>query len=124
MTTRAPALWLAFAITFISVTSLSAQEVWRGEVKQNNGASNYTVIMELSDNGGQTNYPELKCGGSLTLAGQSGAYSFYIETITTKGSTCIDGSVTVVRSSETIAWGWVGVFEGQTFVAWSNLSRQ
>lgn len=116
--------WLATAIVLIFATPLQAQEVWRGEVRQNSGDSNYTVIMELSDNGGQTNYPELKCGGSLTPVGQSGAYTFYIETITTRDSTCIDGSITVVKSSDTIAWGWVGVYQGQTFVAWSNLSRQ
>jgi hypothetical protein len=113
---------LAFVLA--SATPLHAQELWKGTVKQNSGSSNYTVIMKLSDNGGETEYPELKCGGVLTRVGQSGPYSFYTEKITTKGTGCIVGTITLVRSDGAMAWGWVGAYKGQTFVGWSSLTRQ
>src|SRR5262249_39965491 len=106
MTRNAHGLWLAIAMTLALATPLRAQEVWKGAVKQNSGASHYTVVMKLSDKGGETEYPELKCGGVLTRVGQSGDYAFYLEKITTKGSNCIDGAITLVRSNDMIAWGW------------------
>jgi len=123
MSTRTVAILAALAAALFA-TPLRAQEVWKGAVKQNSGAQNYSVVMTLSGSGGETDYPELKCGGTLTRVGQSGAYSFYVEKITRKGTGCIDGSITLVGSSGTIAWGWVGAYNGQTYVAWSNLTRQ
>ena len=125
MTKRSAALWLGLAIATVSATPLRAQEVWRGQVKQNIGASDYSVVLKLTDRGGESDYPELACGGTLRRVGQSGAYSFYVETITRKGKDCIDGAVTLVKANEgTLAWGWVGTDNGKTYVAWSSLRRQ
>ena len=121
---RTHGLLLGFAITLAFAAPVRADELWKGAVKQNSGASNYTVVMKLAGNGGETNYPELKCGGTLTRVGQSGSYSFYLEKITTAGSSCIDGAITLVRSDAAIAWGWVGAHKGQTYVGWSSLARQ
>ena len=124
MRERTTALWLALAVASASVGPLRAQEVWKGTVKQNIGSQNYTVVMTLSGDWGESDYPELKCRGTLTRVGQSGAYSFYIEKITRKGDSCIDGAVTLVNSNGRLSWGWVGAYEGETYVAWSMLTRQ
>jgi len=118
MTKRTTTLWLGLAIAAVSVTPLRAQEVWKGQVKQNIGTSDYSIVLKLTESGGQSDYPELECGGTLTRVGRSGAYSFYVETITRKGKDCIDGAVTLVKANDgTLAWGWVGTDNGETYVA-------
>ena len=124
MTKRAIAAGLAIAIALAFAAPVWADEIWTGLVKQNSGASDYTVVMRLSDDGGETDYPELKCGGKLTRVAQSGAYSFYLEKITTTGTGCIDGAITLVFSHDTITWGWVGAYKGRTYVGWSSLTRK
>ena len=118
--TIAAGLAIAFALAAPAV----ADEVWTGVVKQNSGASDYTVVMRLTDDGGETQYPELKCGGKLTRIAQSGGYSFYLERITTDGTGCVDGAITLVFSRDTMTYGWVGAHRGRTYVAWSSLTRK
>jgi len=122
MRKRTVAAGLAIAIALAA--PVRADDVWTGRVKQNSGATDYTVVMRLSGDGGETEYPELKCGGKLTRVAQSGDYSFYLETITTAGTGCIDGAITLVSSRDTITWGWVGTSKGETYVAWSSLTRK
>lgn len=122
MTTRTIAAGLAIAIALAA--PVRADDVWTGQVKQNSGATDYTLVMRLSGDTGETDYPELKCGGKLTRVAQSGAYSFYLETITTTGTGCIDGAITLVTSNDTMTWGWVGAYQGRTYVAWSTLTRK
>jgi hypothetical protein len=81
-------------------------------------------VLTLSDSGGETDYPELNCGGTLTRVGQSGAYSFYLEKITRRGVGCVDGAITLVNAKGMIAWSWVGVYDGTTLVAWSSLTKR
>jgi len=101
---------------------------WTGTVHQNSGASNYTVIMTITSAGAETDYPELKCGGTLNRVGASKGYVFYIETITrdgkSSGGSCIDGTVTVAPAGSNLSWGWVGSYQGKVFVAWSDLARK
>jgi hypothetical protein len=122
MTTRTIAVGFAVAIALVAPSR--ADEVWTGRVKQNSRSSDYTVVMRLSGDGGETEYPELKCGGKLTRVAQSGDYSFYLEKITTAGIGCIDGAITLVSSRDAITWGWVGTSKGETYVAWSSLTRK
>jgi hypothetical protein len=100
---------------------------WTGTAFQNKGKSNYTVVMTISASGAESDYPELKCGGKLTRVGASGGYVFFTETITrggqNSGGGCIDGTVTVAPAGDNLAWGWVGAYRGETFVAWSTLKR-
>ncbi len=124
MTGRMTALWLGILIALAFAAPLCAQEVWTGPVKQNIGSTDYTVVMKLSGDGGETDYPELGCGGTLTRIGEVGNYSFYLEKITRKGTHCIDGAITLVKANGTMAWGWVGSYDGQTYVAWSTLTLQ
>ena len=126
MTTRTIAVGLAIASALAVAAPVHADDVWTGRVKQNSGATDYTVVMRLSDDGGETDYPELKCGGKLTRVAQSGAYSFYLEKITSGGDNtgCIDGAITLVFSRDAMTWGWVGAYKGRTYVAWSSLTRK
>jgi hypothetical protein len=124
MTGRTTAVWLGVAIALVFANPLHAQDVWKGPVKQNIGTSDYTVVMTLSGSGGTTDYPELKCGGTLTRVNQSGAYSFYLEKITRKGAGCANGAITTIASGNMMGWGWVGVDNGKTFVGWSYLTKQ
>ena len=39
---------------------------WAGNVAQNSGKSNYSVIMTITSTGAATNYPELNCDSSVT----------------------------------------------------------
>jgi hypothetical protein len=101
---------------------------WTGSVHQNSGASNYTVYMTITSTGAETDYPELKCGGTLKRVGTSNGYVFFMETITRggkdSGGSCIDGAVTVAPAGTNLAWGWVGSYSGQVYVAWGNLVRK
>ena len=101
---------------------------WAGNVAQNSGKSNYSVIMTITSTGAETNYPELNCGGKLRRIGTSEGYVFFMETITrggkNSGGSCIDGAVTVAPAGTNLAWGWVGSYGGQVYVAWSNLLRK
>ena len=101
---------------------------WTGTVHQNSGASNYTVNMTITSTGAETDYPELRCGGTLKRVGASKGYIFFMETITrggkSSGGSCIDGAVTVAPAGSNLSWGWVGIYDGQVYVAWSNLVRK
>lgn len=113
---------LAFAETSKTIGT------WTGTVHQNSGASNYTVIMTITSTGAETDYPELKCGGTLKRVGASKGYVFFMETITrggkSSGGSCIDGTVTVAATGSNLSWGWVGSYQGKVFVAWSDLVRK
>jgi hypothetical protein len=101
---------------------------WTGKVAQNKGTTGYSVIMTVSANSAETDYPELKCGGKLTRAGAANGYVFFTETITrggrNSGGICIDGTITVAPTSDKLVWGWVGAFNNETFVAWGTLGRK
>jgi hypothetical protein len=101
---------------------------WTGMVAQNKGQTGYSVIMTISANSAETEYPELKCGGKLTRAGAANGYVFYTEAIThggiNSGGGCIDGTLTVTPAGEKLVWGWVGGYKGETYVAWGTLARK
>lgn len=54
---------------------------WVGAVTQP-GSKPYSIVMTLQAGGGETDYPDLQCGGKLTRAGAASGYTFFIETIT------------------------------------------
>ena len=101
---------------------------WTGTAMQNDGASNYTAILTLTKAGGQTDYPELKCGGILKRVGIANGYVFFTETITrggkASGGSCIDGTATVAPAGAGLSWGWMGTANGKVYVAWSNMTRK
>jgi hypothetical protein len=103
--------------------------VWRGPVNQP-GAPPYSVRMTItSENGGTTDYPEIKCGGALT-GGPSGrdTYTFQEKitygraTDTTDGG--IDGTITVrLLDDNTLSWSWKGSWKGKEITASATLKK-
>lgn len=123
--------FVPFGFVFAQTSNIIG--TWTGTVAQNIGSSDYTVILTITSKGpdlqnAETNYPELNCGGKLTRVGASKAYVFYTETITRgrqdSGGSCIDGTITIALAGEKLAWGWIGSYGGQVYVAWSNLVRK
>lgn len=101
---------------------------WSGAVTQVGNAKPYALAMTIHEQGGDTDYPDLACGGRLTRVGSAGGYTFFLETITRgrldKGGRCIDGSITVSMAGEQLSWGWVGSHKTQTIVAYGTLKRR
>jgi hypothetical protein len=101
---------------------------WTGKVAQNNGSTGYSVVMTISANAAETDYPELKCGGKLTRVGAANGYVFFTETITrggkSSGGDCIDGTITVAPAADKLIWGWIGGYKNETLVAWGTLARK
>ncbi len=101
---------------------------WTGMVAQNKGSTGYTVVMTISANAAETEYPELKCGGKLTRVGAANGYVFFTEAIThggkNSGGGCIDGTITAAPAAGKLVWGWVGAYNGETYVAWGTLARK
>ena len=101
---------------------------WTGEVAQNNGSTGYSVVMTISANAAETDYPELKCSGKLTRVGAANGYVFFTETITrggkSSGGDCIDGTITVAPAADKLNWGWIGGYKNETLVAWGTLARK
>jgi hypothetical protein len=100
---------------------------WKGELKQIGETSSYKLELAIGPNGGQTQYPDLKCTGKLTRIGASKSYVFFIEIITKgafdKGGRCPDGTITVARSGEKLALAWFGNIQGEMIVAYGTLSK-
>jgi hypothetical protein len=101
---------------------------WTGMVAQNNGTTGYSVVMTITADAAETEYPELKCGGKLTRVATRNGYVFFTETIAhggvRSGGECIDGTITVTPAGDKLVWGWVGGYKGETFVAWGTLTRK
>lgn len=106
----------------------SINGTWTGQVSQVGSPNEYSVVLTISDRGAQTDYPELECAGRLTRVGASKNYTFYAETITKgqadKGGRCVDGTITVSRAGDGLAYGWFGVAEGTAVIAHSTLSKK
>jgi hypothetical protein len=101
---------------------------WTGMVQQNQGQTGYSVVMTITANSAETDYPELKCSGKLTRVGAANGYVFFTETITrggkNSGGSCIDGTITVTPAADKLVWGWIGGYNGETYVAWGTLARK
>ena len=101
---------------------------WSGEVTQIGSESKYSVVLTLTATGGESNYPELNCSGKLTRIGASRSYVFFVEVITQgqreKGGRCPDGTITVARAGDKLAWGWFGSVEDDVTVAYGTLTRK
>ena len=101
---------------------------WSGSVSQVGSQSKYSVVLTLTASGGETHYPELNCGGKLTRIGASRSYVFFVEVITQgqreKGGRCPDGTITVARAGDNLAWGWFGSVEGDIAIAYGTLTRK
>jgi hypothetical protein len=101
---------------------------WSGPVTQIGRETKYSVVLTLTSTGGETNYPELNCGGKLTRIGASRSYVFFVEVITQgrrdKGGRCPDGTITVARAGDNLAWVWFGSVDNEIAVAYGTLTRK
>jgi hypothetical protein len=101
---------------------------WFGSVTQVGSQSKYSVVLTLTAAGGETSYPEVNCTGKLTRIGASRSYVFFIEAITQgqrdKGGRCPDGTITVGRAGDKLAWVWFGSVDDELVVAYGTLARK
>jgi hypothetical protein len=100
---------------------------WSGTIAQVGGESRYNVVMKITGTGGETEYPELNCGGKLTRVGVSKNYVFFIEIShgqAEKGGRCPDGTITIAREGDNLNWEWFGSVKGDVVLAYGTLSRQ
>jgi len=101
---------------------------WTGNVVQSDGRNDFHVVMTISSNAAETDYPEIKCSGKLTRVGAANGYIFFTETITrggkASGGDCIDGTITVARAADKLIWGWIGRANNEALVAWATLVRK
>src|SRR5260370_14334691 len=99
---------------------------WTGKVAQNKGSTGYTVVMTISANAAETEYPELKCGGKLTRVGASNGYVFFTEAIThggkNNGGGGINGHLMLGPAPANHPLGWVGGYTRETLVAHGTLA--
>ncbi len=111
-----------------SATGPAVAGTWSGSVTQVGSQSKYSVVLTLTAAGGETNYPEVNCSGKLTRIGASRSYVFYVEVITQghrdKGGRCPDGTITVGRAGDRLAWVWFGSVEDELVVAYGTLTRK
>jgi len=101
---------------------------WSGTVTQVGSESKYTVLLTITANGAETDYPEVNCRGKLTRIGASRSYAFFVEVIALgradKGGRCPDGTITVARAGDNLAWAWFGSVQGDVVVAFGTLTRK
>jgi len=101
---------------------------WSGQVTQVGSEAKLNIVLTLTTAGGETNYPELNCGGKLTRIGASHGYVFFVEVITRgqaeKGGRCPDGTITVARAGDNLSWVWFGAPQGDVIMAFGSLARK
>jgi hypothetical protein len=101
---------------------------WSGEITQVGSQTPYKFELVISAKGAETKYPDLDCTGTLTRVGSSKSYAFFVEVITkgqvAKGGRCPDGTITITREGDGLAFGWFGSVEGNTIVAYGSLRKK
>jgi hypothetical protein len=101
---------------------------WSGEITQVGSQTPYKFELVIGAKGAETKYPDLDCTGKLTRVGSSKSYAFFVEVITkgqvAKGGRCPDGTITVTREGDGLAFGWFGSVQGNTIVAYGTLHKK
>jgi hypothetical protein len=101
---------------------------WSGTVIQIQRSIEYVVSVQVTARGAQINYPGLNCGGNLRRIGASAEYVFYVEMITRgpvhADGLCSNGTITMARAGDKLAWGWFGLVKGAIATAEGLLTRQ
>jgi hypothetical protein len=103
---------------------------WSGSFKQSNEPGSYAVAIDFAREPATIDYADQSCGGTLEKVGEKGSTSFYVETITrggvdpATGHGCLNGTVTLIRTGDTLVWGWIGEHKGQALSATAILSRK
>ena len=67
----------------------------------------YGVKMELNGASGLIDYPDLDCGGTLSLLKKTGNVYYYRESITYGKDKCADGGTLAIEpSGNSVKWDW------------------
>ena len=104
---------------------------WVGNMRQVNidSEDTYPVKLTLSQESGTTEYPSLKCGGSLHRLTTVNGQTVFIETIThgrarpDNDEGCIDGIIVVQTYRSTLVLEWSGSYMGEPYVATAILKK-
>jgi len=101
---------------------------WSGTVIQIQRSIEYVVSVQVTARGAQINYPGLNCGGNLRRIGASAEYVFYVEMVTRgpvhADGLCSNGTITMARAGDKLAWAWFGLVKGGIVTADGLLTRQ
>jgi hypothetical protein len=104
--------------------------IWSGKAAQVGRSGGYAVKLTFTAKTITSDYADLGCAGTLAKAGANGNYSFYVEKITTGGidattnKGCVDGSVTLIKSGDSLIWGWLGAVNGKPIVVYATLTQE
>jgi hypothetical protein len=102
--------------------------IWSGTAIHVQRSVEYRVVLEITAGIAQITYPESHCGGKLKRVGVSMEYAFFVEKLvrgpSDGGGRCTDGTVTVARTGENLAWAWFAVEPGAIEAAYGTLTRR
>ncbi len=110
---------------------LEKADIWTGTMTQVGAPENQNYMMNLTFKGEQifSDYPELGCGGKLSVVGMTkDGYTVYHEAITYgrlgdgSGANCIDGIMTLHRANGAITLGWFASDRGAPILASAQLT--
>ena len=123
-----PALAILASAGAASAEDLSG--TWTGKFTQSNQPGAHAVAIDFSKQPITFEYKDQSCGGTLEKVGAKGNASFYIETITkggidpATGHGCVNGTITLIRTGDSLVWGWIGEHKGQPLSATATLSQK
>lgn len=125
----------ALALVCFSAQSFAGESLyplWTGQMRQidQRDQSSYPMYLLIQSDGASTNYPSLKCRGTLSkvVEGPDG-YVVFKEKITEGALSsvqyrgCVDGLITVKEVGDDLFVGWFGVSEGEPIVAYAKLQK-
>jgi hypothetical protein len=116
-----------FANRSCTVSASPLLGTWSGSGHQTPAgarASDYPIVMTLTEGGGSIRYATLNCGGSLIELSRSATSAQYRESITYGADKCINGgtiSVNLFRGQ--LSWTWIGQSGGKQINVVAVLQR-
>jgi hypothetical protein len=127
--TPAPSALTYAAASPRGVATANMNGLWSGQAQQINRDKPFAVKMMLSGDGGQIEYADSLCSGTLSRVGSFGDYFFFAETIAkgrfdaARKTGCLPGIVIAQRSGATMTWGWVGSYERSPVIVYARLNQ-
>lgn len=115
---------LVFLLASAPAAAQTLSGQWCGVAEQTgpgDSRSDWDAVVELKGQTGTTEYPSLKCGGTLTFERRDGNVHFYRERISYGHGLCFDeGQLGVEPVGPTIRFEWTGSDAKATAVLYPN----